>query len=81
MNQQPNKPEEQHREQIEPGPVSVRKRRGAEKNAPESGRNVTARPHLDVETEKRAARASGKQAQRGQGRITNPKTNQSNQYR
>lgn len=80
MSQQSNKPE-QHRKQAEQSSASARKRTRAEGNAPKSGRSVIAHPHLDGEAEKRAARASGKQSQRGQGRITHPKTNQSNQYR
>lgn len=44
-------------------------------------KNTFARLRLPVEAEKRAAKASGKRIQRGQGRITHPKTQQGNQYR
>ena len=70
MSQQPNKWEqstsqEQHRKKAEP----------------ERERNASARPHLNMEAEKQAAKTSGKRIQKGQGRITRPKTQQGNQYR
>ncbi|HEU5375469.1 MAG TPA: hypothetical protein VFV38_08525 [Ktedonobacteraceae bacterium] len=80
MSQQSNEPE-QHRKEAERHSASAHKRTRAEENAPGSGRSIIAHPQLDGEAEKRTARASGKQSQRGQGRITHPKTNQSNQYR
>lgn len=49
--------------------------------AQESKKSARAPRQVDVETEKHAAKASGKRPQKGQGRITNPKTNESNQYR
>lgn len=72
---------EQHRKQVAFSSASADKRTRAEPQEQASVAGASSRQHLDVEAEKRAARASGKQVQRGQGRRTNPKTNQSNQYR
>jgi hypothetical protein len=60
-------------------PEKIRKIVAEKEHNTEGG--TTVERHLDVAEEKKASKARGNPNKGGQGRITNPKTNTSNQYR